>query len=52
MKILPRCFVPAIVTGWLGFAGAAYAATEADVLKSFSPYSAGMPSFPGLTSGM
>lgn len=34
-----------------GFAGMAQAATEADVDKSFDPYKAGMPSFPGLAVG-
>jgi len=34
-----------------GVLGVAQAATEADVDNSFNPYKAGMPSFPGLSSG-
>ncbi len=52
MKTLPRCFFAGIASSLFGFASLAHAATEADVLKSFSPYSTGMPSFAGLTSGM
>ncbi len=37
---------------WMALAGAALAATEADVDNSFFPYKAGLPSFPGLTPGL
>ncbi len=52
MKTLPRCFFAVIASSLFGFASLAHAATEVDVLKSFSPYSTGMPSFVGLASGM
>jgi hypothetical protein len=52
MKTRPRCFFAVAASSLFVCAGLAEAATEADLLKSFSPYSAGMPSFAGLASGM
>jgi len=35
-----------------GLVGSAFAATDADVDNTFSPYKKGFPSFPGLKAGM
>ena len=42
----------ALAVGLASLAGAAGAATEADVDNTFFPYKKGVPSFPGLTPGM
>ena len=49
MKKLMNAVLPCLA---LGLAGAAHAATEADVENSFNPYKSGMPSFAGLNPGV